>query len=307
VSSSCRGLQKKRDAKSFLDPMNLLGRCWLRNMDRHRCTSKMHACANAIAKHIWLNYIAITAGYQRPANKSLDGIARSLEDRIGGSPMVIPAASTILGTIAPSKKLRVAIDMDETIANSLKEHRLRFRTTFGVDLSEEELRGKNIEDLVPENQRAAVRRLVQDGSFFEDLELIDGAREVVRDLAAEHDVFIVSAAMEVPESFAAKYRWLRRHFPFIPGSNLVFCGDKRIIAADYLIDDHARHFQGFRGTGILFSAPHNAGITGCCRVENWQEIRKMFLNPLKPLDPGAHVCRQVDRNGKGGLLHDSLG
>jgi 5'-nucleotidase len=208
---------------------------------------------------------------------------------------------------ARRKKARIAIDMDETIANSLKEHLLRFRATFGVDLSEEELRGKNIEDLVPENQRAAVRRLVRDETFFEDLELIDGAREVVRDLAAEHEVFIVSAAMEVPESFAAKHRWLLRHFPFIPGSNLVFCGDKRIIDADYLIDDLARHFQGFRGTGILFSAPHNAGVTGCCRVENWQQIRHMFLNPLKPLNPGAHVCPQVDRNGKAGLLHDSLG
>ena len=207
---------------------------------------------------------------------------------------------------ARRKKLRIAIDMDETIANSLKEHLLRFRATFGVNLSEEELGGKNIEDVVPENQRAAVRRLVHDGTFFEDLELIDGARDVVRELAAEHEVFIVSAAMEVHESFAAKYRWLQRHFPFIPGSNLVFCGDKRIIDADYLIDDQARHFQGFRGTGILFSAPHNARITGCCRVENWQEIRQMFLNQLKPLDPGPHVCPQVDGNGKGLLLHDSL-
>jgi 5'-nucleotidase len=184
-------------------------------------------------------------------------------------------------TTLRKKNLRIAIDMDETIANSLKEHLRRFHATFGVNLSEEELRGKNIEDLVAENRRPAVRRLVQDGTFFENLELIDGAREVVRDLAKEHDVFIVSAAMEVHESFAAKYLWLRRHFPFIPGSNLVFCGDKRIIDADYMIDDQARHFQGFRGTGILFSAPHNAKVSGCRRAENWQEIRQMFLNQMK--------------------------
>ena len=120
---------------------------------------------------------------------------------------------------------------------------------------------------------------MQDQSFFGDLEVIEGAQEVVRELAQEHEVFIVSAAMEVPESFAAKYRWLQRHFSFIPASHLVFCGDKEIVNADYLIDDQARHFRGFRGTGILFSAPHNAKESGCQRIESWLEIRRFFLKP----------------------------
>jgi 5'(3')-deoxyribonucleotidase len=37
-------------------------------------------------------------------------------------------------------------------------------------------------------------------------------------------VFVVSAAMDVPCSFAAKYRWLQHHFLFIPSSNIVFGG-----------------------------------------------------------------------------------
>jgi 5'(3')-deoxyribonucleotidase len=32
----------------------------------------------------------------------------------------------------------------------------------------------------------------------------------------------------------AKYEWMHEHFPFIPDSHLVFCGDKSIIAADFL-------------------------------------------------------------------------
>ena len=85
--------------------------------------------------------------------------------------------------------------------------------------------------------------------------------------------------MEIPESFAAKYRWLRRHFPFIPASNIVFCGDKGIIEADYLVDDEARHFRKFRGAGILFSAPHNLDEKDYERVSNWQEIRRKFVEP----------------------------
>jgi MtN3 and saliva related transmembrane protein len=64
------------------------------------------------------------------------------------------------------RKLRIAIDMDETIANSLKEHVVRFNAAFGANLAEDELYGSNIEDLVPVEQRAAVRGLVNDGSFF---------------------------------------------------------------------------------------------------------------------------------------------
>jgi hypothetical protein len=40
---------------------------------------------------------------------------------------------------------------------------------------------------------------------------------------------IVSAAMEVPNSFAAKYAWLQKHFPFVPAIHFVFCGDKTIV------------------------------------------------------------------------------
>ena len=83
--------------------------------------------------------------------------------------------------------------------------------------------------------------------------------------------------MDVPVSFDAKFQWLQRHFPFIPTSQIVFCGDKGIIDADYLIDDRPRHFAHFRGHGLLFSAPHNASETGYERVNSWQEVRNVFV------------------------------
>jgi 5'-nucleotidase len=172
--------------------------------------------------------------------------------------------------------MRIAIDMDETIANSLQEHLRRFNAVYGTNLTKEELQGKNLEDLLPEDEHARVRSMVRDASFFADLEVMDGAQEAVRKLAGEHQIFIASAAMEIPESFSAKYFWLRRHFPFIPVSNLVFCGDKAIIDADYLVDDECRHFRHFRGTGLLFSAPHNATVTKYLRIENWYKLHEFF-------------------------------
>ena len=62
-------------------------------------------------------------------------------------------------------------------------------------------------------------------------------------------MFIATAAMEVPTSFTAKYEWLGRHFPFISPSNVVFCGDKSILRADFLIDDNPRQLRRFVGQG----------------------------------------------------------
>ena len=53
-----------------------------------------------------------------------------------------------------------------------------------------------------------------------------GSQEALLELSRQHDIFITSAAMEVPSSFADKFAWLDRNFPFIPPSQIVFCGDK---------------------------------------------------------------------------------
>jgi 5'-nucleotidase len=52
--------------------------------------------------------------------------------------------------------------------------------------------------------------------------------------------------MEYPWSFAGKYEWIKERFPFFPDSHIVVCGDKSIIAADFLIDDNVCHFERFR-------------------------------------------------------------
>ena len=62
----------------------------------------------------------------------------------------------------------------------------------------------------------------------------------------------------------------------IAPDHIVFCGDKGIIDADFLIDDRARHFPRFKGRPLLFSAPHNAGERRYPRVGSWKEIRELF-------------------------------
>ena len=82
--------------------------------------------------------------------------------------------------------------------------------------------------------------------------------------------------MAVPNSLGPKYRWLQRHFSFIPPTNYVFCGNKNILLADYLIDDLPRNLAHFHGHGLLYSAPHNMNVTGFTRVNDWQEVASFF-------------------------------
>jgi 5'-nucleotidase len=176
---------------------------------------------------------------------------------------------------AGRRRLRIAVDMDEVMADALTEHLRRYNATFGAQFAIGHLCGRRLEDCVPFSQRETVEAML-DASFFTDLAVMPDCEEVIRELAARHDVFIVTAAMDVPSSFDAKFRWLRRHFPFIPPAQIVFCGDKSICEADYLIDDCPRHFAGFKGRPLLFSAPHNAGESRYPRVDSWKAVREVF-------------------------------
>jgi 5'-nucleotidase len=190
------------------------------------------------------------------------------------------------GPASELRRLRIAIDMDETITDSLGKHLRLYNETFGENVTPAALAGRSLEDFVPAERAQATQNMVLEPTFFRDLAFIADSREVVRELAATHDVFIATAAMEVPTSFAAKYAWLREHLPFIPPSHIVFCGDKGVLDTDYLIDDTPRHFAHYRGTPILFSAPHNSGETRYLRAKGWREVRALLLQP-RPSAPAA--------------------
>lgn len=173
------------------------------------------------------------------------------------------------------RRPRIAIDMDEVMADALAEHLRRYNAAYGASLGVADVQGRHLEDCIPPAHRAAAEAMF-DASFFEDLDVLPDCQAVLRELAERYEIFIASAAMDVPCSFDAKYRWLRRHFPFIPPSHIVFCGDKSIVDADYLIDDRSWHFTRFKGEPILFSAPHNGSETAYPRVASWKEVRDHF-------------------------------
>jgi 5'(3')-deoxyribonucleotidase len=177
----------------------------------------------------------------------------------------------------PEMRKRIAIDMDETICDTNARHLDWYNKEFKQTLTKEDLIGRKIYECVPAEHVARVRAYPDIPAFFEDLIPFEGALEVIKELSTEYDIFIATAAMEHPTSFAPIYHWLVTYMPFLSPMNFIFCGNKNVVHNDYLIDDSSRHFNGFVGQGILFTAPHNIHEAADIRLNNWVEVRDHFL------------------------------
>jgi 5'(3')-deoxyribonucleotidase len=173
---------------------------------------------------------------------------------------------------------RIAIDMDEVMADTMAHFLEKYNDSFGVGLTTQHFQGRHVFEVIEEAHKPAAREYFQQESFFAEIPVMPDSVAVVEELTKRYDVFITTAAMDVPCSFTPKFEWLRQHFPFIPTSNIVFCGDKSIIAADFLIDDNIRHLSKFKGEGIIYTAPHNVNETRFRRVGNWLDVRGLFLS-----------------------------
>jgi len=172
---------------------------------------------------------------------------------------------------------RMAIDMDEVLADTAAHQLAWYTRDFGPGITIDDLHGRHFHTVVPEAHRPRIREHLFDPTFFRDIPLVPGAIDAMRTLGERYEIFVASAAMEHPVSFNAKFAWLREHFPEIPPTNCIFCGDKSVLGADYLIDDSPYQLVKFRGEPIIFTAPHNVHETRFRRVADWPDAVRQLM------------------------------
>jgi 5'(3')-deoxyribonucleotidase len=173
-----------------------------------------------------------------------------------------------------NRKPRIAIDMDEVIADTIQKFIDVYKREHNYDIISEP--GKGIGEILPAELSAIKNDYINKPGFFRDIPVIPGSQDVVKALCEKYDVYIVSAAMEFKNSFLDKYEWLEEHFSFIPWTNIIFCGYK-IVNVDIIIDDRIKNFVDFDGRKLLYSSPHNLLIHDYERVNNWQEVADKLL------------------------------
>jgi 5'-nucleotidase len=168
----------------------------------------------------------------------------------------------------------ISVDMDGVLANVYSQFISMHAAEFGKIFSLEEVNGRPEASVFPHE-----RKYVNSPGFFRNAPVIQDSQRILEQLNDRYKIFIVSAAMEFPNSLLEKQAWLNEHFPFISWQQMVFCGDKRIIKAAIMIDDHFKNLDHFEGETILFSQPHNilADPGKHKRVNSWKEIESMLL------------------------------
>jgi len=166
-------------------------------------------------------------------------------------------------------KKRVLVDMDGVLADVYQQFiRYEFQES-GKHIALEEAIGKDEVVAFPNG-----RKHVNQKGFFRDVPRIEGSVEAIKYLNDTYDLYIVSAAMEFPNSLQDKLEWLEEFFPFLTWRQIIFCGSKQAVSGDVMIDDHSKNLDYFDGHRIMFTQPHNKDIVddSYTRINRWEEI-----------------------------------
>jgi 5'(3')-deoxyribonucleotidase len=172
-------------------------------------------------------------------------------------------------------KKTIAIDMDGVIADVETHYLAWYENRFGIRMTANDLAGKTHDDAFP--QHGVIRKFASSPDFFLTIPVMNGAVDALRELMEHFDIYIVSAAMEYPQSLPEKLIWLKSHFPFINWRHIVFCGNKHIINTDFMIDDQVLNLDNFRGKGFLFNAFHNVHDKKYTKYSHWHELKQALI------------------------------
>lgn len=171
----------------------------------------------------------------------------------------------------------LAIDMDEVLADVAKKMKKLYEQRFKTMWTAEDVKGKDFRDIIPKEHLTAYMQFLNTPGFFRDLELMQDADRVLKELNQKYELYLVSAAMEFPHSLKDKYDWIMEKLPFISWKQIYLCGVKYIVQTNIMIDDRSRNFKYFQGRKLLYTAHHNILEEKYERVNNWHEVAEKLL------------------------------
>ena len=186
----------------------------------------------------------------------------------------------------PKKKLLV--DFDDTICQSI--FLIKVNKFLGTNYKIEDFTNYLIDDAVPEDRREEYFNTFFDEDPYENVPLIDGAKEALLKLNEKYDIYVCSSCVFVksPNSsaklFTSKFNYITKNLPFLDPTKFIFTSSKDTLCGDILIDDYFHNLRADIPTKLLFSSYHNKSISeealkerGVRRVKDWAEICNILL------------------------------
>ena len=167
----------------------------------------------------------------------------------------------------------IALDMDEVIVDLLPHFYDAYEERTGRRLTEADLLDIT-EGRTPGGEDFTA--VLNTKGFFRHLRPMPGALDALRVLRKHYRLYLVTAATQFPNSLEDKVAWIGEHLPWVHWRQIVLCGDKSIIRADYMLDDHANNLETFTGTPLLFDAWHNRREMRYPRMRDWGAVMSYF-------------------------------
>lgn len=174
------------------------------------------------------------------------------------------------------RKLRILVDMDDTIENFCETLVFMLNERFVLSVKPEDVIEWDLKKAFPTLTASDIFAPTNEAEFWKRVKPLPGAVEFLEQIHKDgHDIVIVTASS--PESVPLKLNhMLFQFFPFISRKNIIIASRKDLIRGDVLIDDAPHNLENFIGDKILMTANHNKNYQetniGASRAANWAEI-----------------------------------
>ncbi len=145
-----------------------------------------------------------------------------------GVPVVVAPHNVATKAFPKFRRPRIAVDMDEVIADAFGKVLDTFNAATGSKITREELSEKGFEGtmrstLTPE-MFAEYERMCHSGDFFADLELMEGSQEALRALSEDYEIFYRQRGDGCAVVIRREIQMLQRHFLSFRRATTFFVG-----------------------------------------------------------------------------------
>ncbi len=183
--------------------------------------------------------------------------------------------------------MKIGIDIDEVVAKYAEGYLEIFQREYGKAANFENISSYNFNESlgISKEESDKLNSLFINSEIFDNLKLIEGARESVIELSKQHDIiFITFRPMHLKEKTK---NFIEKIFPnhsfeifyareFPNKSKAKACNS---LGVNVILEDHAPAALDCANNGVkvfLFDKPWNKGTEheNIIRVRNWQEVLK---------------------------------
>jgi 5'-nucleotidase len=168
----------------------------------------------------------------------------------------------------------ILIDLDNVAADLMKKWLWTYNTKYGDNLKPSDIRHWDADIFAKKCTAKEYYALIDETSFFADLEVIPNSIEVTKRLIENGNVLYFVTATPFNNKTAAydKNMWVNRYFPHIGEKHVIQTHKKYMVKGELLFDDSPTQLQEFTDMTVAMDMPYNQNIKTTYRAKNWLEF-----------------------------------